>query len=229
MRKARSAERNRASACRVHTPPHCSRHRKREAYIAPPPARTAGRLLSSDNIPLYNPVFVYRLKITSLRLRIFLRWGIKTMSVNARINDAHTVRRKIRHTFRTVGIEIKQTVSNGRTGISRKNPIRDLVMNLFRIHIIHVLRVVDPIDGSLQAGELVRLLHNRPDIAALADSEKFAVWNGRTVFNNRAYGIHSGIPFAARLTFYQSCQQFSVAVRHTPRFFPLRRDSHHTM
>ena len=82
---------------------------------------------------------------------------------------------------RTVWIEVEQAVSNAGEHIAGHYSIGNLVVNLLRIHIVNVLRIVLPADSSHHAGKLAGLFDNVTDAAALTDPKKFAVRNIGTV------------------------------------------------
>ena len=104
--------------------------------------------------------------------------------IDPRVDNADSARREIAGACRTVRIIVKKRVSHGVERIIGKCPVRYLIVNLLRIHVIDILRVVSTPHARFHAGKLSRLLHNGPDVASIAYAEKFSVWDICAVYKH---------------------------------------------
>ncbi len=136
------------------------------------------------------------------------------MLVNTRVIAPYTARGEIICTHRAVWVVIKQRIANGTKCICRQNPVRNLVMDILRVHIVDILRVVCPANKFLQAGELAGLRHNGAEVSPIADPEKLSVRHVGPIFNHGSHRPHSGIALAACLAFDHPCQKLSGCIRH---------------
>lgn len=127
------------------------------------------------------------------------------MLVNTRIIAPYTARGEIISAHRAVRVVIKQRIANGTQRICRQNPVRNLVMDILRVHIVDILRVVCSINEFLHAGELAGLRHNGAEVSPIADPEKLSVRHIGPVFNHGSDRPHSGVALAACFAFDHSC------------------------
>ena len=100
-----------------------------------------------------------------------------------------------------------------RQPVARNGPVGNVIVNLFRAHVVNILRVVDPSLGLAGTNELVRLENDVAD-AALAHPGVFAAGSVDAVHHHARHRLHAVFPLPARFTLDQTCQQFPVGICH---------------
>ena len=76
---------------------------------------------------------------------------------------------EIGRALRIIRIEIEECVADGRESASAQSPVDDAVLFIRRVHIIHILGIIDPADRFAHADKLPHLRQDISDIATLVD------------------------------------------------------------
>ena len=129
--------------------------------------------------------------------------------------DADPAGWEIRWALFAIGIKEEQAFPHGVQGIACQRLVCDLIVDILRVHIPHILRIIPAVYGIPHTDKLPLLFHNAADVAALADPEELAVRHSRTVHNDGCYCPHTVLPFPARLTLNQPRQKFAIRISHT--------------
>ena len=98
------------------------------------------------------------------------------------------------------------------------SPVSDLVMDLFRPHVVYVLWVISSIFRLAGADKLPRLKDDIPD-ASLPHPGIFPAGGIDPVHHDAGHCCHADVALAARFTLDEPCQKLSVRIGH--RYFTL--------